>query len=101
MALKTKVIIAAATAADDFTGLALTSNDVATIIGTGFSGADAVDIQIETSTGVYADYYFGGTQQQLTSTNTAVVLTGPARYKIDKGITAGTVAVSYVLGHIW
>lgn len=61
------------------------------IVGWGFS-TDTADIQISYNGGTnFIDLYIGGTQIQMSDTKNYYLLPGPGVYRVQKGITTGTV----------
>ena len=64
-----------------------------TLIASGLGAAEVIDIQIETTEGVYVNVFQDGTQVQLTDVNNVVTVYGPGTYSVVKGVTAGAVGV--------
>jgi len=55
-------------------------------------GGETVSVKVKAGS-AYVDLYQDGTQQQLTTTNTAMYLPAPGDYEIAKSSTSGSVAV--------
>ena len=61
------------------------------------AAAEVADLQISMDNGsTWVDYYVDGTQQQITDTNTGLVVLAPGLYRINKGATATATAVHYI-----
>lgn len=65
-----------------------------TIIAGGLGAAETIPVQVHTGGG-FVDYYAEGAQVLITSTNNAISLVSPARYKFVKGTTSGAVTLGY------
>lgn len=68
--------------------------ETVTIIGYGFSGTDAISVQITYDGTNYVDCYRNGVAVTVTSTNNPVSVYGPGKFKLNKGSTTGTVGAS-------
>lgn len=84
---------AGAAQADFNTGLGTTVNLPATLVATGLSNTEVVDIQISPDGTNYTNLFVDGVQVQLTTVNNAVTIYGPGRYRIVKAATANPVTV--------
>lgn len=64
------------------------------IIAYGFDASETADIQVSHDNGTtFADLYVDGSQVQLSDTNTMVGLYSPGIFKVNKGVTTGTVTI--------
>jgi len=91
--MRTQTLIVAATGAGTAV-INVSSSNPATLVGWGFS-TDTVDLQVSYDNGTtFVDIYKDGTQVQLSDTNNPVTVYGPGIFKINKGVTTGTVGVA-------
>lgn len=61
--------------------------------GFGFSGADAITLQVMTTADTYADYAEGGSTITLSSSNNSRHIAGPFIGQWSKGTTTGSVGM--------
>jgi hypothetical protein len=59
----------------------------------GLATTETATVQKEDSAGSFSDYYVNGVIQQITPTNSGVVIDAAGYYRINKSETAGAVAV--------
>ena len=92
--VETNIVITAKTAAETHDFDVAADNPV-TVSASGFSG-DTVDIQYSADAGgSFANAYdSAGTQIQLSVTRPQITVYGPGVFRINKGITTGSVLVS-------
>jgi hypothetical protein len=61
----------------------------------GFSGTDAIDVQFSYDGGTtFVDMYEDGVQTQLSATNNIEAFYAPGIYRLNKGVTTGTVGAA-------
>jgi len=75
------------------TGPSSSVNVPATLVAIGLAVNETVDVQISPDGVNYTNLYVDRVQVQLTSTNNAVTIYGPGRYRVVKGVTVGPVTV--------
>ena len=89
-------ILAAATGASASDEVSVEKPEFAkTIMAKGtLTGAETIgDVQIKDSGGSWVDYYYNGTQVQLSDTQTAIMLEGIGTYRVNKGVTTAAVGI--------
>ena len=64
-----------------------------TIIASGLTGSETIDVNIETAADTYVAVNQNGDQTQLTETNNVITIYGPGKYQVVKGVTSGSVGV--------
>ena len=96
MAYAPDTVFTAQTTADTGDPFMITKSDLdSTLHIYGHSTGDTADIQISYDGGTnFQDYWKDGVQQQLSETNTSVRVAAIGIFRINKGITTGTVGVS-------
>ncbi len=66
-----------------------------TLVGYGFAGADSFDIQISHDGGTtYADVVEAGVTKSIDANDTTTGIYAPGMFRINKGITGGSVGAS-------
>lgn len=66
----------------------------ATVTTTELAGSETGDIQITHDGTTWQDLYRSGTQQQLTTTNNAVTVIGPGKFRVNKSATVGATSIN-------
>ena len=95
--MSTIILIAttSAVASDDFTvrGEMRAGGGHAHLTAPGIAGAEVATIQKKNADDSYSDYYIDTLIQQITATNTGVVVDGAGIYRVNKGATAALVGI--------
>lgn len=72
----------------------VTSNNPCTFVGYGFSGADSVAVEVSYDSGTnFVACYKNGVAVTIASTNNPVTVYGPGIFRLNKGVTTGSVGV--------
>lgn len=94
--MATFTLLAATTSADQSTAIRIEEQNLPAhfVCSPALAATETADLQYSADGGTtWIDYYIDGTQQQITDTNTGLVVVGPGFYRINKGATATATAV--------